>query len=74
MNPNATPRPSSLPSTMTPRLHENPLASLRCAARALATTTMPGSVHSPPRAWVGYCTPSARNVVRGVRHRDYFTV
>lgn len=45
--------PSLLSSTMTPRLHENPLAVLRCIARALvlAATTMPGSVLTPLRAW-----------------------
>lgn len=62
MNSNATPRPSSLPSTMTPRLHENPLAALRCAALRCA-----GSLASDDHAWfcsspapsvVGCCTPS----------------
>lgn len=71
MNSNATPRPSSLPSTMTPRLHENPLAALRCAARAhWRATTMPGSVLPPPRAWWAAAPHHARNVVVVVRHRD----
>lgn len=71
MNSNATPCPSSLPSTMTPPLHENPLAALRCTARALwRATTMPGSVLSPPRAWWAAAPHHARNVVVGVRHRD----
>lgn len=65
------PRLSTLSSTMTPRLHENPLAALRCAALQYASTCSGVDDHAwfcshpAPRVWEAAAPHHARNVVVG---------
>lgn len=64
------PRLSTLSSTMTPRLHENPLAVLHCNTRALALVSGVDDhawfcSHPAPRVWEAAAPHHARNVVVG---------